>query len=165
MNTIQLGNRRFPRTLWTTVALLGLAACASLGTPADREHVGDLWERMQGYESWAQIDGWDGVVFSVDGTHGAFVQIWANDVAAADPKNLPPGSILVKEGYDDENGDELRAITVMERRAGYDPENGDWFWARYASDGEPSHAGQVGSCSDCHAGDATDDYAFVNDDL
>lgn len=159
--------RSFPtRTLLVPAALLALAACASLGTPADEAHVSDLWERMQGYENWEQVEGWEGIVFSVDGTHGQYVQIWANDVAMGDLAALPVGSIVVKEGYSDEAGDGLKAITVMERReAGYDPDNGDWFWGRYGADGSPTHAGRVGFCSDCHADDATGDHSFVNDDL
>lgn len=157
----------FPtRTFLVSAALLGLTACASLGTPEDEAHVHGLWERMQGYESWGQVEGWDGVFFSADRTHGDYVQIWANDIALSDLENLPEGSIIVKEGYNDENGESLRAITVMERReAGYDPENGDWFWGRYAKDESPTNAGRVGFCADCHAGDANGDFSFINDDL
>jgi len=157
----------FPtHTVVASSALLLLAACASLGTPEDEAHVHDLWERMQGYESWGQVDGWDGVLFSLDGTHGEYVQIWANGVALDDLENLPEGSIVVKEGYSDEAGEELNAITVMERREpGYDPENGDWFWGRFRADGTPTHAGRVGFCADCHASDTTGDFSFVNDDF
>jgi hypothetical protein len=147
-------------------AFFALAACASLGTPADQEHVSDLWQRMQGYTSWSQLEGWEGVVVSIDGTHGDFVQVWMNDVAAADPKNLPVGSIVVKEGYRDEAGQKLNAITVMERRAaGYDPEHGDWFWGRFEKDGTPTHAGGASLCIDCHDEAGGDDYSFLNDDL
>lgn len=135
-------------------------ACASLGTPEDQAHVEELWTSIEGYQEWPQFDGFEGITFG-DTVHGDWVQVWVNDVGAADPQGLPYGTIVVKEGYDDEAGTKKRNITVMERIEGYDPENGDWFYAQYNKKGTPGAAGKVGFCIDCH--DDVPDYIFFNE--
>ena len=77
-----------------------------------------------------------GVSASEDGTHGASVQIWMNDlaadaIAAGDGADMPEGAILVKEGYGSEDG-AANGITVMAKESGWGDDG--WFWAKYAGD-------------------------------
>jgi len=115
------------------------------------------WAEINGYESWSQLDPWVGIQASTD-VHGDYVQIWANGVAestvtAAAGGDMPDGAITVKEGYSDEAGSSINAITVMKKMSGYDSANGDWFYARYTADGTVTMAGQsaVDMCVGCHA--------------
>ena len=142
------------------LSVFAISACASPGTPKDQEHSVALWKSMQGYQDWAQFEDFEGIVDG-DTVHGDYVKVWVNDIGAADPAGLPYGTIIVKEGYDDEAGTDLNAITVMHRIEGYHPEKGDWYYVRYAKDGKASDSGQVGFCIKCH--DNVDDYVYFND--
>jgi hypothetical protein len=116
-----------------------------------------LWSEISGYDSWEQLAPWTGIQPSTD-VHGDYVQIWANTTAAATVQaaaggDMPDGAITVKEGYSDEAGTSITAITVMKKISGYDSANGDWFYARYTADGTLTAAGEsaAGSCAGCHA--------------
>lgn len=145
-----------------------LVACATGGSDGtetdtglsseDTELAEALWTAIDGYQDWSQTVDWEGVQPSEDGTHGAYVQIWLDDLAngtveAAAGSDMPGGAILVKEGYDDAEGATLKAITVMQKIDGYDADNGDWFYGRYDADGGILIAGQdaIDSCAGCHA--------------
>lgn len=156
------------------VSGLLLAACGDKGDDtgsdggtdgsSDEAIAADLWTAMSGYSSWSQLDDWSGVVASADGTHGAYVQIWANDLAydaLVAGSAVPDGGIVVKEGYNDEAGTDLNGITAMQKITGYDADNGDWFWAMYDTAGAASVTGAASGCYGCHS--AYDDYtAFDN---
>ena len=67
-------------------------------------------------------------------------------------KELPKGSILIKENYKPDKT--LAAITVMDKTGdGKD----DWYWVKYMPDGsvakkgDMSLAGKPGGCIGCHA--------------
>ncbi|MCB9780912.1 MAG: cytochrome P460 family protein [Alphaproteobacteria bacterium] len=115
-----------------------------------------LWTEIDGYEGWSQTADWIGIQPSVDGTHGDYVQIWANTTAygtitGGGGGDMPDGAVLVKEGYDDETGSTLTGITVMKKVDGFDADNGDWFWAKYQADGTIELYGSVSGCSGCHS--------------
>ena len=134
------------------------------GSYEDAQLAADLWTSMSGYEGWNQLKDWTGVVASTDGTHGAYVQIWANDTAfkalsAGTP--VPDGGIIVKEGYDDEKGASSKGLTAMQKIDGYDSANGDWFWAKYDEGGTASVAGSASGCYGCHS--AYDDYTAYDE--
>ncbi len=148
--------------LGALVATLTFAACKSLGTPEDQDEAGSLWSRMQGYSSWGQAQSFSGLQPS-HSPHGKFVQVYINEVGLRSLADPAPGTIIVKEGFGNENPDSKKAITVMERIQGYDPDNGDWFWARYSPSGELTHAGKVSMCADCHFDAEGDDFLFIND--
>jgi hypothetical protein len=152
------------RILFFLTPLL-FAACGD-GTKSDAEETGEidaaveraetLWQEMDGYADWAQHSDWTGVAASEDGTHGAFVSIWMNEVAAtalaaADGADMPEGAIFVKEGYTDEAGADLKGITVMIKEADWGDDG--WFWAKYPTDGSgvASLAGSVSGCNGCHS--------------
>jgi hypothetical protein len=115
-----------------------------------------LWQSLEGYADWAQHSDWTGIQASDDGTHGAFVSIWMNDLAAgalaaADGADMPEGAIFVKEGYQDADGAEIKGLTVMLKEAGWGDDG--WFWAKYPTDGSgvATVAGDASSCSSCHS--------------
>ena len=117
----------------------------------------DVWDEIQGYEEWEQHADWTGIVASEDGTHGDYVSIWMNDIAASainagDGGEMPEGAILVKEGYLDAEGTEFKGLTVMKKEAGWG--DSGWFWAKYDPENpDPAQlAGEVSACSGCHAG-------------
>jgi hypothetical protein len=116
----------------------------------------DLWDELSGYETWEQHADWTGIVASEDGTHGDFVSIWMNDTAAAAINtggggDLPEGSIIVKEGYNDEAGADMKGLTVMLKEEGWGDDG--WFWAKFDTDGGGGIqlSGAASACSDCHA--------------
>ncbi|MCB9746094.1 MAG: cytochrome P460 family protein [Alphaproteobacteria bacterium] len=137
---------------------LGLFACGDKGSvdsagALDDALAAELWEEIQGYESWSQVDPWTGVQTSSDGTHGPYVEIWVNaahegsygDASAAE------GSIAVKKGHDAEDGSAPRGfITVMWKNAEAGTDDG-WFWARYDDDGTLDVAGALDMCTGCHS--------------
>ncbi len=132
--------------------LMGCADKAEDGALDEEEQaLGEaLWGEIDGYEAWTQLDPWVGEQASADGTHGATVQIWLNDAAAAlitaaAGGDMPDGAAIVKEGYDD-NG-ELQAITAMLK------EGGGWSWGRFDAEGAVSSAGDSAeaSCAGCHS--------------
>ena len=148
--------------------LFGLAGCndktgGDSGDSVDPDSTlaAELWEAISGYSLWAQHPDFQGIQESVDGTHGAYVQVWYDssaEEAILAGTEIPDGGILVKQGYADAEGSELGNLTVMWKVEGYDPDNADWFWARYTPDtGEVTLAGAVSACSDCHKSQDVDD--------
>ena len=75
---------------------------------SDHSYAQEVLDGIEDYSSWSQTDSWTGVKASLDGTHGEFVQIWFNDIAYSDVEGgssvFQEGSIIVKEGYSDQNG-------------------------------------------------------------
>jgi hypothetical protein len=139
--------------------LLLLATVGCGDTFDDDSLATELWDAVDGYDSWSQVSPWDGIQKSDDGTHGDYVQIWFNATAAADwGGTIGDGGISVKKGYDDAEGTSPKGtITVMYKVDGYDPDNGDWFFANYGDDGSvnTSGAAAAGSCAGCHASAAS----------
>ena len=137
--------------------IMFLASCENEAEKSQDEKTAEsIWQEINGYESWPQASEWSGVMASIDGTHGSFVQIWINDVAMPSfqdsiSSELPFASLLVKEGYSDNNISSINNITVMKKIEGYDPDHGDWFWASFSKNGEVNNAGSISSCYNCHA--------------
>ena len=148
--------------LFFLVPLLGAAACGADSTDADLDDADGLWVEIQGYDSWAQPDGWTDTPVGPSGDHGgSYVTAWYDDTLAGWDLSgsAPDGSTSVKESWSAAEGGELTGLTVMQKRDGYDPDNGDWFWAQYDPDGTVGSAGMVGMCSGCHSASSTD-YLF-----
>ena len=98
---------------------------------------------------------------------GFFIRVFVNDVALKSRGNtLPPGSILVREGFGmDTNtyapNDEVLGYTVMYKIKGFNPAASDWFWAHYTGTGKVVASGAVDQCIKCH--DTGRDNDFVLD--
>ncbi len=132
-----------------------------------------FWNYLQAsnYKNWAPGAGQNGDFYPGESPHGAFLKMYLNRSAAADQKNLPHGSIIIKENYSQEK--KLMAITVMSRHKGYDPEHNNWHWVKYMPDGTVAKApadkggmklvGKVKGCIMCHGDADGDDFAFIND--
>lgn len=117
-----------------------------------------LWSEIQGFDTWSQYPGWEGVVAS-ESVHGDFVSIWLNDSAMSAVQageTVPDGGILVKQTFVDAEGSELKDITVMKKVDGFDPDGSDWYWGQYLEDGSVENAGNPAMCTGCHA--SGDDY-------
>ena len=119
-----------------------------------------LWDKIQAYKTWKNPPGFEGLLES-DTVHGDYVRFYANGIALTEMKDLPNGSIVVKEGFDDDEGD-LNAITVMEKIDGFSEESGDWFFSRYDTAGKASKVNS-NSCIRCHKKADGGDFSFAND--
>jgi len=132
------------------------------------------WLSNADYGNWAAPTGEKADEFYPGKSpHGAFIKTHLNRVAAADPKELPSGSVIVKENFDKDK--KLMNVTVMYKSAGYDPTQKDWWYAKYMTDGTVATmkkkgsdkaiqlAGKVEGCIECHQSAGGGDYAFFND--
>ncbi len=103
----------------------------------------------------------------IENPHSANSKTYANKIAADDPANLPAGSILVREDYDENN--KRTGFNVLYRVKDYDKEHGNWYWLKYGPDGTVARtpdkkavAGKVTSCIDCHTKAGGKDFVFSN---
>ena len=123
------------------------------------------------YRNWAPVPGQSDAMYEGQNPHGAFLKMYLNRTAAGSPKELPNGSIVIKENFTP--GKALAAITVMYKTKGYNPEAGDWYWVKYNPDGSVASkqtdkgmvrlGGRVGGCIECHSGADGNDFAYFND--
>lgn len=103
-------------------------------------------------QTYARAPGWEEPRMESFGPHGEVVDIYINDVLedALDSEGLeqwPEGSIIVKDGWEDAEGESLRFIAVMKKRG-----DGTWFWAEYDSDENVYVAGEDDeTCTGCHS--------------
>ena len=117
-----------------------------------------LWDMMQSQnyqETWALYPG-KGKLYKGQEPHGMLLTTYVNKEAdkglKSGKKELPKGSILIKENYMPDKT--LAAITVMDK-TGHGKD--DWFWVKYNPDGsvakkgDMSLAGKPGGCIGCHA--------------
>lgn len=133
-----------------------------------------FWNFLQQarYQNWAPAPGQNADPVPSQAPHGAFVKMYLNRTAIAEPDKLPHGSVIVKENYGPD-GKALMAVTVMYRSQGYDPEHNDWYWVKYRPDGTVDTtppemgsmpvAGRFPMCIDCHSSADGKDFAYVND--
>jgi hypothetical protein len=143
--------------------------------PTPEEFYQALWRylvRPQApYTAWPPFPGKEGLRQG-QSPHGDFVRLYANTAALADPKALPPGSILVLEAYAADQKTRT-GINILYRVKGYDPKNNDWYWMKYNEDGTvvrtaPAEgnkpmAGRVTGCIECHRQAGGNDLVFSND--
>lgn len=126
----------------------------------------DLYEQIQSddyRDNYTRAPGWPDPRLPADGgPHGSFIDLYVNDVMAdaidsGDSLSAwPEGSLIVKDGWNDADGDDLKFITLMEKRSG-----SSWFWAEYEPDGSVAFAGLDESvCTNCHASGEDSVLAF-----
>ncbi|MGD1979834.1 MAG: cytochrome P460 family protein [Akkermansiaceae bacterium] len=126
----------------------------------DDQRAAALWQKIQGFNTWSSPPGLEGLVEG-DSVHGDYVRFYANGIALAGMRSLPNGSIVVKEGFHDDQGD-LKAITVMEKVDGFSEDSGDWFFSRFDRVGNASKVNS-NSCIRCHRKADDGDFSFAND--
>ncbi|MFV2068931.1 MAG: hypothetical protein ACC645_18350, partial [Pirellulales bacterium] len=104
--------------------------------PTTAEFAASFWKYLHKpdatYRSWGSPG--KTAVLNTDGSHGAFGRTFLNDQADRNLRQLPIGSVLIREEYD-ADGQALRNISVMYRAKGADPKNGNWYWMLYQPDG------------------------------
>lgn len=151
--------------LWLVAAAPGLVQAMSHGKdlPAtDGKALYQYITQTNPYEQWAL---WPGKDKFYKGTqpHGALLTTYVNKPALQaleKGKELPEGSIIVKENYTQDK--ELAAVTVMYKNTGYNPSAGDYFWLKYAPGGEIQAEGKVDGCINCHRAAQGNDWLFTN---
>ncbi len=126
----------------------GLCGCEPDPTAAFLETLEAERER---YATWPQRDPWIGVQTSLDGTHGPVVQVFFDPAAGAvieagEGGAMPEGAMAFKEGYADEEGEEIAAIVATLRT-----EAGNLFFAMWSPEGTLLESGRPRGCTDCHA--------------
>lgn len=132
------------------------ASCRSNDEPDDAIAV-LAKAKADGYTSWMRAPGFE-TRKPTDAPHGDAVEIFVNPVVADVLTNQtkitawPDGSIIVKDGYDDEGVHVLTSI--LEKRGT------EWFWAEYDEDDEPIYSGSPGVCRACHESGADFVRAF-----
>ena len=143
-----------------------LLSCSEKEMTLDEEMAADICDEINGYESWPPPENFTGIQES-NSVHGNYVQIWPNEISSEFFRDtttgeiMPSGSIIIKEAYTDEQGENKTGITVMKKIIDYHPVNSDWFWVSYKPDG--SLAGKNGaeeSCYSCHH--SGKDYVLFN---
>lgn len=128
--------------LYLSILLLSISMVPIISSFAgsDSEHAAKLWNSIQKddyRDTWKLYPG-KGKLYKGTHPHGAFLTTYVNGPAikglTSGAKELPYGSILIKENYKPDKT--LAAITVMERVEGYNPDAGDWFWVKFSPAGE-----------------------------
>ena len=124
-----------------------------------------FWELItvkDDYTKWALFPGVEAYTIGKS-PHGAYVTLFINpDVENALPVTngqLPYGSILVKDNYDESK--ELVAVTVMAKLKGFNPDGGDWVWAKFTMKDGQKVCGMVDMCIDCHSARKENDYVMM----
>lgn len=148
---------RLFRPLWLVAASLFATSCGDDQAP---DAASELLRRVrdESYTKWARAPGYDERRVT-NAPHADLVEIFVNDViegalAAGDPlEEWPVGSVIAKDGYDDDGTHAI--VALMEKR------DDGWFWAEYdAESGESSYSGKPGICIDCHASGSDSVRAF-----
>jgi len=144
---------------WVCFAMAALAATtAACRDDQDPTGASELWTRIHdaNYRSWQRAPGYETRKDS-NASHGDRVEIFVNDVVAsalAGPAITawPEGSLIVKDGFDDDGTPHI--VAAMEKT------NGAWFWVEWDPDGESLYSGTPEICTDCHAGNGDMVRAF-----
>jgi hypothetical protein len=137
--------------------LVLLLACGRGEADAIREQLSDDDYR----NTYARAPGWPERKRAAGGPHGAFIDLYINDVVqevvdAGDPiERWPEGALIVKDGWNDEAGSDYEYLSFMERRAE------GWLWGEYRRGRRLVSAGlNDGTCTGCHASGADSVRAF-----
>ncbi len=123
------------------------AQVEELNKKAPEEIATELWTLIntEQYQQWKEMPGPGALTKDAD-KKKSYTKTYANDIAyetiEQKSQSLPPGSIIVKEKYDDQ--DQLQSISAMINLGGDDPKDINWFWAQYSPDGKLLNSGQSG---------------------
>ena len=168
--------------------VLALAAVATVGVSVTLAQSGNrgnppqhkesfearMWKYLSSvcYQQWSPA-GDNGDFRKSEAPHGALVKTYMNRKAAGSPKNLPNGSIIIKENYSPAK--KLMAITMMYKTKDYNKEAGDWYWVKFMPNGKVAQmdtpkgkmaiAGKAKGCIECHDGADGGDFAYFNDSM
>jgi len=97
--------------------------------------------------------------------HGPFLTTYVNDIAyeaiKKNEKELPEGSLIVKENYNAEK--KLSMLGIKYKNSEVKSE-GNWYWIKVTPDGDVKASGTVKGCIKCHANAAASDYIHTDHD-
>ncbi|MEQ9618854.1 MAG: hypothetical protein RIG61_06740 [Deltaproteobacteria bacterium] len=121
----------------SVIALLFGVVLAGVSYAGDTEkQAAQLWSTIQDakyQDNWALFPG-KGKLYKGTEPHGMLLTTYVNETAdqalKSGAKELPMGSILIKENYMPD--EKLAAITVMDKRG---DDKDDWFWVKFNPDG------------------------------
>lgn len=131
----------------------GLAGCDEPQAPIVAEET--ILSQIGDYAGWARPMTRQMRAASTT-LHGSFVDVYVNDVVAADEANVMPpegglkawtdGAVMVIEGFDMLEGGTRVQRALMQKRRGV------WYWEQYLGDAsEPRFSGRVDVCRGCHS--------------
>ncbi len=145
------------RISFAPLLLLFCVACGDDQAPAE---AAELFQRINDldYRSFATAPGYETPQPS-NTQHSDLSQVFINDVVenalnASEPiSEWPVGSLIVKDGFEDDNS--LDLIAAMEKR------DDGWFWAEWLDppDSDSAFSGKPDVCIDCHS--AGSDFVFA----
>jgi hypothetical protein len=158
-----------PARLVTVTAALLAASCSSKSVVDDdggRDAAATIFPREFHQSGFQMVR-----PCRAPGEHSALngFTVWVNETSAAaydqllqgastggdgGVRQMPAGSIVVKELYRDPTCDTVDRWVAMKKIAGFDPVNGDWFWQDVSAQGSINLEGRAPSCAGCHEGRA-----------
>lgn len=114
---------------------------------AEPEIAAELWKLIQteGYQMhWKEFPGPEAT--KKQAGSGTYYKTYVNDKVYEALENkvrpLPPGSIIVKDRYDDQ--EQLVSVTARINFGGDEPNDIRWFTAQYSPDGEVLYTNKMG---------------------
>ena len=100
----------------------------------------------------------------VDPHAKTFITVWVNGTgreAMLNGKNLPVGTVIVKEKLATEKGPVTLSTAMIKREKGYSPTCGDWEFAVLDAQGSMvTKRGRLETCMMCHAEHKRNDHTF-----
>ncbi|TVQ95752.1 MAG: hypothetical protein EA398_17155 [Deltaproteobacteria bacterium] len=150
------------RSLAFVVCLTLITGCDAEPSSPEADLIRDQLRAADYAQTFARAPGWESPRQpEAGGAHGPFIDIYINSVVAdalAGEDALdrwPDGALIVKDGWDDAEGEVHLYFAFMERR----PEG--WFWGEYRGDGSLVAAGvDEPRCANCHSAGQDSVFAF-----
>jgi hypothetical protein len=159
------------------IAALIFFYTGKVGAQDSDQKTSQLWQRIQGDKyrnNWSLFPG-KGKLYKGTEPHGMLLTTYVNETAeqalTSGAKELPKGSILIKENYMPDKT--LAAVTVMEKTG---ENKDDWYWVKYNPDGTiatmemekdgmkmnmPVAGGKETMCAMCHAASVSGVYNIM----
>lgn len=156
------------KTRWilAAVAVLMFIGIGVVNAMMPEPNPDKLWRFItheSAYDTWGFWGDHEGLQ-SGSAPHGSYHKVYVNKRGLYSMKApVQYGTLIVKENYGDEMGNDLKAVTVMYKVKGYNPEAGDWYWVKYSPKGVAEKYGRPQGCINCHASLADNDYIMVHD--
>lgn len=147
-----------------SAALLSVVAFAA----EPKADAADIWKYIHQnspYWNWKTIDDKSKMYESCK-PHGPYLTTYVNDKAYEAIKNnakeLPYGSIIVKENYNAKK--QLKMLGIKYKVKDFNPKDNDWYWIKVKPDSDVQASGVVQGCIKCHSTAKESDYVHTGHD-